>query len=178
MSSDVESPTWVTSHQAGLPGLAVRRCRLEVVSGPDAGLVLEFAQPVALGLEPQLAVQPRHLGVGQRQIGADPAEQDRRLRDLESTNGTHVKGVRVVEAFIPPGATIAIGKSAVVFTPLPDTVALPLWTEPRLGGLIGGAPAMRHLFELIEVRAPGRPTRRVALAAGSDQVPGVQSIPM
>ena len=39
VSSDVESPTWVTSHQAGLPGLAVRRCRLEVVSGPDAGLV-------------------------------------------------------------------------------------------------------------------------------------------
>lgn len=48
MSSDVESPTWVTSHQAGLPGLAVRRSRLEVVSGPDAGLVLEFAQPTIL----------------------------------------------------------------------------------------------------------------------------------
>jgi biotin carboxyl carrier protein len=48
VSSDVESPTWVTSHQAGLPGLAVRRSRLEVVSGPDAGLVLEFAQPTIL----------------------------------------------------------------------------------------------------------------------------------
>lgn len=133
MSNDVESPTWVTSHQAGLPGLAVRRCRLEVVSGPDAGLVLEFAQPTILlgrvgadltltdpkvsGLHCELRLQP----------------EGYRLRDLESTNGTHVKGVRVVEAFIPPGATMAIGKSAVVFTPLPDAVALPLWTEPRLG---------------------------------------------
>jgi len=29
-----------------------------------------------------------------------------RLRDLGSTNGTHVKGVRIVDGFIAPGATI------------------------------------------------------------------------
>ena len=150
VSSDVESPTWVTSHQAGLPGLAVRRSRLEVVSGPDAGLVLEFAQPTILigrvGADLTLS-DPKVSGL-HCELRLTP--EGYRLRDLESTNGTHVKGVRVIEAFIPPGATIAIGKSAVVFTPLPDAVALPLWNEPRLHNLIGGAPAMRHLFELIE----------------------------
>lgn len=45
-------------------------------------------------------------------------------------------------------------------------------TAAGLFALEIGAPT------LVEVRAPGRPTRRVALAAGSDQVPGVQSIPM
>ena len=45
-------------------------------------------------------------------------------------------------------------------------------TASGLFALEIGAPTM------VEVRAPGRATRRVALAAGSDQVPGVQSIPM
>ncbi len=45
-------------------------------------------------------------------------------------------------------------------------------TAAGLFALEIGAPTV------VEVRAPGRPTKRVALAAGSDQVPGVQSIPM
>lgn len=45
-------------------------------------------------------------------------------------------------------------------------------TAAGLFALEIGAPT------LVEVRVPGRPTKRVALAAGSDQVPGVQSIPM
>jgi DNA-binding NtrC family response regulator len=73
-----------------------------------------------------------------------------RLRDLDSTNGTYVRGVRVVEAYLTPGATIGVGKTAITLTPLDDAVALPLWSEPRLGGLVGGTPQMRHMFELID----------------------------
>src|ERR1051326_2866934 len=41
----LETPTWVTSF-AGLPRTVnVRRCRLEVVAGPDAGKRIELAQP-------------------------------------------------------------------------------------------------------------------------------------
>jgi len=42
---NLETPTWVTSYQ-GLPRTVnVRRCRLEVVAGVDAGKVIELAQP-------------------------------------------------------------------------------------------------------------------------------------
>ena len=150
MSGDIESPTWITSHQGAAQTLSVRRCRLEVVSGPDAGLAMEFAQPTILigrvGADLTLS-DPKVSGL-HAELRLQP--EGYRLRDLESTNGTHVRGVRVVEGFIAPGATIAVGKSAVVFTPLPDAVALPLWTEPRLCSLIGGSAPMRHLFELIE----------------------------
>jgi len=44
----LETPTWVTSFQ-GLPRTVnVRRCRLEVVAGPDVGKVIELAQPTIL----------------------------------------------------------------------------------------------------------------------------------
>src|SRR5512146_3162099 len=72
-----------------------------------------------------------------------------RLKDLGSTNGTYVKGVRIVDAFIAPGSTIQVGKSAIKFDPLDDAVAVPLWSEARLHQLIGDSAAMRELFELI-----------------------------
>lgn len=137
--SQLESPTWVTSF-AGMPRTVnVRRCRLEVVAGPDAGKKIELAQssimigrtgadltindPKVSGLHCELRLQ----------------SDGYRVRDLGSTNGTHVKGVRVVDGFIPPGATIQIGKSAIVFDPLDDSVTVPLWHEARLHSLIGGS---------------------------------------
>ena len=146
---DLETPTWVTSFQ-GLPRTVnVRRCRLEVIAGPDAGKHVELAKssimigrtgadlnltdPKVSGLHAELRLQ----------------NDGYRIRDLGSTNGTHVKGVRIVDGFIPPGATIQIGKSAIVFDPLDESVSVPLWHEARLHSLIGGSAPMRHLFDLI-----------------------------
>jgi DNA-binding NtrC family response regulator len=145
----LETPTWVTSF-AGLPRTVnVRRCRLEVVAGADVGKVVELAQPsIMIGRTgADLTVNdPKVSGLHcELRLQADGY----RIRDLGSTNGTHVKGVRIVDGFIPPGATIQIGKSAVVFDPLDESVSVPLWHESRLHSLIGGSASMRHLFDLI-----------------------------
>jgi len=146
----LETATWVTSHRGSSDTLNLRRCRLEVVAGPDHGKVVEVAQPtIHIGrsdCDLQLS-DPKVSGVHcELRLGPEGY----RLRDLESTNGTYVRGVRIVEAYLAPGATIGVGKSAITLTPLDDAVALPLWTEPRLCGLIGESPAMRRLFELID----------------------------
>ncbi|MGN6106952.1 MAG: sigma 54-interacting transcriptional regulator [Kofleriaceae bacterium] len=145
----LETPTWVTSFQ-GLPRTVnVRRCRLEVVAGPDSGKVVELAQPTILigrtGADLNLT-DPKVSGLhAELRLQSDGY----RVRDLGSTNGTHVRGVRIVDGFVAPGATIQIGKSAIVFDPLDESVAVPLWHESRLHGLLGGSAAMRHLFDLI-----------------------------
>jgi DNA-binding NtrC family response regulator len=145
----LETPTWVTSFQ-GLPRTVnVRRCRLEVVAGPDTGKVIELAQPAIMigrtGADLNLT-DPKVSGLhAELRLQADGY----RIRDLGSTNGTHVRGVRIIDGFIAPGATLQIGKSAIVFDPLDDSVSVPLWHESRLHGLIGGSAAMRHMFDLI-----------------------------
>jgi DNA-binding NtrC family response regulator len=146
---DLETPTWVTSYQ-GLPRTVnVRRCRLEVVAGADQGKVIELAaQTIHIGR------QGADLNLSDSKVSGvhcalDLKADGYRLRDLGSTNGTYVKGVRVIDAFIAPGSTIQVGKSAIRFDPLDDAVAMPLWSEARLHNLIGGSAAMRHLFELI-----------------------------
>ncbi len=146
---DLETPTWVTSFQ-GLPRTVnVRRCRLEVVAGPDAGKVVELAQPAIMvgrtGADLNLN-DPKVSGLHcELRLQSDGY----RVRDLGSTNGTHVKGVRIVDGFIAPGTTLQVGKSALVFDPLDDAVQVPLWHESRLHGLLGGSPAMRQMFDML-----------------------------
>ncbi len=145
----LETPTWVTSFQ-GLPRTVnVRRCRLEVVAGPDIGKIIELAQPTLMigrtGADLNLT-DPKVSGLhAELRLQADGY----RLRDLGSTNGTHVRGVRVVDGFIAPGATIQIGKSAIVFDPLDESVSVPLWHESKLHGLLGASAPMRQLFDMI-----------------------------
>ena len=145
----LETPTWVTSFQ-GLPRTVnVRRCRLEVVAGPDAGKIIELAQPTIM-----IGRTGADLNLTDPKVSSLHAElrlqaDGYRLRDLGSTNGTHVRGVRVVDGFIAPGATIQIGKSAVVFDPLDESVSVPLWHESKLHGLIGASAPMRQLFDMI-----------------------------
>ncbi|HEY1814425.1 MAG TPA: sigma 54-interacting transcriptional regulator [Kofleriaceae bacterium] len=127
----------------------VRRCRLNVVAGVDQGKIVELASQTI-----QIGRTGADLNLSDGKVSGLHCElrltpEGYRLRDLGSTNGTYVKGVRVVDGFIAPGSTIQVGKSAIVFEPLDDAVAMPLWNEPRLQNLIGGSAAMRHLFELI-----------------------------
>ena len=145
----LETPTWVTSFQ-GLPRTVnVRRCRLEVVAGPDVGKVIELAQPTIMigraGADLNLN-DPKVSGLhAELRLQADGY----RIRDLGSTNGTHVRGVRIVDGFIAPGSTIQIGKSAIVFDPLDESVSVPLWHENKLHSLIGASAPMRQLFDMI-----------------------------
>jgi two-component system, NtrC family, response regulator GlrR len=146
---DLETPTWVTSYQGMPRTVNVRRCRLNVVAGVDQGKIVELAAQTI-----QIGRTGADLNLADGKVSGLHCElrltpEGYRLRDLGSTNGTYVKGVRVVDGFIAPGSTIQVGKSAIVFEPLDDAVAMPLWNEPRLQNLIGGSAAMRHLFELI-----------------------------
>ena len=150
VSSDArEAPTWVTSYQGRPRSVNVRRCRLSVVVGPDQGKSIEVAAATI-----HIGRTGADLNLSDAKVSGLHCElkltpEGYRLRDLGSTNGTYIKGVRVVEAYPQPGATIQLGKSAIVFEPLEDSVEMPLWHEPRLHNLVGGSAPMRELFELI-----------------------------
>jgi DNA-binding NtrC family response regulator len=148
MADDTElaSGTWTEGAQA----LRIRKCRLEVVAGPDKGKTADFAQPTIVvgraGADFELSdrrVSALHLELRLEEDGY-------RLRDLQSTNGTQVWGMRIVEAFVGPGTTIGVGESAIRFLPQHDSVELPLWNESRYSGLVGESAIMRGLFATIE----------------------------
>src|SRR5574339_205977 len=101
---DLRSGTWVTYVGGRATSARLRRCRIEVVSGPDAGLVRD--------------VEAHTIRIGARR-GNEVRLDDRgyRLRDLDSTNGTYVSSLRVNDVYIQAGAQIALGGTRLKFDP-------------------------------------------------------------
>src|SRR5688572_28888799 len=136
-------------------------CHESAATGPVAGLpsvrtcmvchnTIELAQPtIVIGRKgADLTIDDPSLSRLHAELYLESSGY--RLRDLGSTNGTHVRGVKIVEAYIKPDTVIQLGKSEVRFLALPDAVISPLWQQPRLCGLVGQSTPMRYLFELIE----------------------------
>jgi DNA-binding NtrC family response regulator len=86
------------------------------------------------------------------------------VRDLHSTNGTWVDDRQVVEAELPVGATLRVGRTRLALET--ETVG-PLAVEPgpetECHELVGRSPAMRRLFALIRRVAP---TDSIVLVGG------------
>jgi transcriptional regulator with GAF, ATPase, and Fis domain len=73
-----------------------------------------------------------------------------KLKDLGSTNGTTINGVRVVEAFLEDGVVVAVGEVALAFKIGKDAVSQPMSEATELHGAVGQSPAMRAIFSRID----------------------------
>jgi DNA-binding NtrC family response regulator len=155
-SDDLRTSTWVADGPDGRPGgLRIRRCRLTVVAGPDAGLTRDFeAHVIRVGAQrgADLALTDGKVSRTHFEIRLDA--QGYRVRDLESTNGTFVAGLRVNDVYVAPGASIYVGDSRLRFDPLDDSVEVALSSADRFGGLVGRSFVMRELFARLAAVAP------------------------
>jgi transcriptional regulator with GAF, ATPase, and Fis domain len=70
---------------------------------------------------------------------------------LNSTNGTFLEGVRLFEAEVPLNRVLRVGETELVFEPV--SAGRP---EPSFHGIVGRAPAVRHLVEFIQRVAPSQ----------------------
>jgi transcriptional regulator with GAF, ATPase, and Fis domain len=149
-----------------LPALSARGATV-VVKGSGGGLSLE--RPV-FELVEQAGGKRHRFDATQVRIGAGPGNDlvlDKptvssvhaeitatargfRLKDLGSTNGTRVGGVRVVDGFLEDGAVVTVGDVALAFQVSKDTVSQPLSSATELHGAVGASAAMRAVFSRVE----------------------------
>lgn len=133
----------------------LRQVMLRVTSGPDRGAQIQVARPrITIGRSAvndlvltDTSVSGTHLQIT---LG------DKRgilIRDLDSTNGSSVGDIRIREAYIEPGTTIAVGKTEVLFLSA-DEVEVPLSGQDHFGALWGTSPALREVFAILEKVAP------------------------
>jgi transcriptional regulator with PAS, ATPase and Fis domain len=76
------------------------------------------------------------------------------LRDLGSTNGTFVEGVRVRDAEVPPGAVVRVGASAFRVDVGQEPAFVELSARDSFGELVGSSLEMRRLYAALERLAP------------------------
>src|SRR5687767_6182896 len=103
LNEDVATGTWTERARDAGEVVHIRTCRLEVVSGPDAGLTRTLGAPVI-----RIGRAGADLVLGDKKVSGVHAEirlehGGYRLRDLGSTNGTWLRGARIVEAYVEPG---------------------------------------------------------------------------
>jgi transcriptional regulator with GAF, ATPase, and Fis domain len=81
-----------------------------------------------------------------------------RIRDLGSTNGIRVGGVRVSEAFVEPGSLISVGDTEILVRVAAKGAVVPPSESDRFVHARGKSLAMRRIFGLLERAAPGNAT--------------------
>ena len=147
---DLRSGTWVTYIGGRATSARLRRCRVEIMSGADAGLVRDIeASVIRIGARRGNDVQLSDSKVSGLHCEIRLDDRGYRLRDLDSTNGTFVQSLRINDVYIQPGGQIAVGSTRLRFEPLGESVELELSMRDRLGGMIGRSVKMRELFARI-----------------------------
>ncbi|MDI1477642.1 sigma 54-interacting transcriptional regulator [Polyangium sp. y55x31] len=120
---------------------------LTVVEGPGAGTSLraemsEVSVGTAQGNDlvlPDPTVSRHHFS-----LSATP--EGYLLKDLGSSNGTWVAGMRVLSGYVEPGARVRVGRTTLLVDQVNEDICEALSPEDGFGPLLGQSAAMRRIF--------------------------------
>ncbi len=143
--------------------LKLRKCRLLVQSGADAGKVVVtekerirvghargFAGPD--GVNNDLSLEDKK--VSRHHFEITFTENGYLLVDLNSTNGTFLDGKRIERGYLAAGSQIVVGDDVLVFAPLDEEIEVSPDAEGFFAGMVGRSLKMRQIFGLLKKVAP------------------------
>jgi transcriptional regulator with GAF, ATPase, and Fis domain len=131
--------------------LRTKKLRIEVLTGPNAGLQVEVpGDDARIGTGKGCHVLLFDPAVSRHHLTLRAGSEGVRVIDGGSRNGTLLDGVRIRDAYARPDSVIAIGNSSLRLRMLDEYVDVPLSSRERIGGLIGRSVAMRRIFTLLE----------------------------
>nr|WP_224370520.1 sigma-54-dependent Fis family transcriptional regulator [Hyalangium versicolor] len=123
--------------------------QLRVKHGSTETLYIPGTASFTVGKDPgnDLVLQDRF--ISGRHLQVTRSEAGFHVRDLNSTNGTFLNGVRLFEAELPLNTTVHVGETELFFEPLSQRQP-----QATFHGIVGTDPAVRQLVELIQRVAP------------------------
>ena len=129
----------------------IRRLRVRVEEGPDAGADAEPDDGASIGVGTAAdnalvladpLVSRYHLELRRTEGGVE-------VTDLGSRNGTWVAGVRLERGVVPPGTRVRAGDTTLAVEDAGSSVAPAGSDPPRPPGLIGESEAIREVARLV-----------------------------
>ena len=167
-TSNVVPQTLVIEDGADKDNLRVRKTKLLVISGPLQGrefILNRETFMIGAGEHNDLVIKDSTVSKRHCEITVD--QSGYQIRDLDSTNGTRVQGVRVSSAHLAPGSEIQLGKTRIVFCPIQDANDIPLSPNESFGKMLGRSVPMRRIFYLAETYAPSDATVMITGETGT-----------
>ena len=152
--SDVREPetsTVIQERPAASSTVEISEARLTVLEGPDAGRSFELAgadgERTLVGASPVCGVKLSDREVSRRHAAFEAKAGLLHVRDLGSTNGTFVNGVRVVEAILAGGEVLRVGATSIRVETHRTAAEIALPDATSFGRVVGASLVMRRLYE-------------------------------
>ena len=156
LTNNIQPETLVLSGEKNLENrLRVRKTKLLIINGMQQGH--EFIvnrDTFTIGSSSHNDLRIMDSTVSKRHCEISVEQSGYLIRDLNSTNGTLVQGVRVSSAHLAPGSEIQLGKTRIVFCPLQDANDIPLSSKSAFGKMLGQSIPMRRIFYISETYSP------------------------
>jgi DNA-binding NtrC family response regulator len=149
---DFVPPTKVAYLDRGAT-LHLRRCSLSSIDDPSQEWTFD-KEEVRIGSMDDNDIVLRDDTVSRYHCKIVQEDTGYVLVDLQSTNGTFINKVRVREAFLKPGCTLAVGGSQLKFAAREEEVPIVPSRNDRCGGIVGANHRMREIYSIIEKIAP------------------------
>jgi two-component system, NtrC family, response regulator GlrR len=144
-SSDGPTLTTIRRDAVQVPSL-----RVAVATDAEQVEAPLSVRPVVVGTSTDCDLVVRDAGVSRRHCQLTLTERGVVLQDLDSKNGTFVRGVPIREAVLHPGVPATIGNARLGVAVVGEPTVLSLSKLPRFGGALGASVAMRALFAALE----------------------------
>ena len=151
----LSTPTVIITKDGTPCALRLQKYKLLIVNGAEQGreaVIDKEVFTIGAGRQNDLILQDP--AISRRHCEIQILPEGFRIRDLSSTNGTILHGVRICDAFLDEGTEFQVGTTKIVFCPLLESVDYPLSRLESFGSLQGQSVAMRRLFHLAETFAP------------------------
>ncbi|MBW1811671.1 MAG: sigma 54-dependent Fis family transcriptional regulator [Deltaproteobacteria bacterium] len=135
--------------------LRVRKARLEVIRGPDLGKKRNIQSlHLMVGVSPDCDMVLSDPTISWQHFELLTTEDGCLLRDLDSKNGTDIRGIRVKQAVLYGGEQIDIGNSTLLLSVYDEHEEFTLSRKNSFGTMIGRSATIRQVFAELEQVAP------------------------
>lgn len=148
--------------------LHIRRARLTIVAGDDAGRSYQVDRElIRIGARSDNDVVLTDSTVSRQHAEIARGASGTILRDLNSTNGTFVGPVRVREVYLAPDTRFRVGHTEIVYAPEDEVIEIAPSLSEHFEALVGRSIGMREVFGILERVAPTHLTVLVAGETGT-----------
>jgi DNA-binding NtrC family response regulator len=155
----------------------VPRATLEVCSGPDEGQKIMIRQHrVVVGGAGTCDFVIRDPTASRRHCEIFREDEGYVLRDLGSTNGTFVRGLRANSVWLGATEEISLGHTVLKFSVLDEHDEVPLSENEAFGEMLGRSKVMRSVFAMLERAAQSHATVLLEGESGTGKDLAAESI--